>query len=104
GARRDVLGVAGLGDVGGHVRPPGRLAPLGDDDEDVRAVGRQLQVRRGLMFGELVFRQRRRLVLLLLALPLLGLRSRVLDQRLLFGLDELLAVGLARVALLRRDV
>src|SRR5581483_8930286 len=102
--RGDVFGVARFGDVVRHVRPLRRVAPLGDDDEDVRVVGRELQIGRRLALGELVLRQRGRLLFLVLALLLLRLDARVLDQRLFLGLDELLAVGLARIPLARGDV
>ena len=97
----NVFGVARLGDVVRHVGPLGRLGALGDDDEDVLVVGRELQIGCRLTLGQLELRQRARLVLLLGLLLLLGLDARVLDQLLLFGLDELLAVGVARIALAR---
>jgi hypothetical protein len=70
----------------------------------VLAVGRQLKIAGGLPVGQLELRQRARLVFLLGLLLLLGLDPGVLDQLLLFILQELLAVGFARVALLHVHV
>ena len=103
-ARRDVLGVARLGDVVRHVGTLRRVRALDDEEEDVLAVRRELQVGGRLAIGELELRQRARLVLFLGLLLLLGLDPRVLDQLLLFRLDELLAVGVARIALARLHV
>ena len=70
----------------------------------MRAIGRELQIGGALALGELELRQRAGLVFFLGLLLFLGLDARVLDQLLLFGLDELLAVGVARIALVRLDV
>ena len=67
-------------------------------------VGRELEVGGGLAIGQLVLRQRPRFFLFLRLLLFLRLDSCVLDQLLLFVLHEFLAVGVARVALARRDV
>jgi hypothetical protein len=45
GPRGDVLLVARFGDVVGDVGPLRRLVALDDEEEDVLAVGRQLQIR-----------------------------------------------------------
>ena len=96
---RDVFGVARLGDVVRHVGTLRGIRALDNEQEDVFAVGRQLQVVRRLTIGELVLRQRVRLVFFFGLLLLLCLQARVLDQLRLFGLDELLTVGVAGIAL-----
>ena len=68
------------------------------------AVGRELQIGGRLAIGQLELRQRVRLVSFLGLLLLLRFDARVLDQLLLLGFDELLAVGLARIALARLHV
>ena len=98
---RDVFGVARLGDVVRDVRPLRRLGTLGENDEDVRAIRRELKIGGRLPFGELVLGQRVRLLFLLALLLLFRFGAGMLDQLLLFGLDELLAVGFLWLALLR---
>ena len=68
------------------------------------AVGRQLQVVRRLTVGEIELRESVCLVLFFGPLLLLCLDARVLDQLRLFGLDELLTVGVAGIALARLHV
>src|SRR6185369_14971062 len=92
------------GDVVRHAGPFRRLGALGDQDEYVRAVGRQLEIGRRLTIGQLQLRQRARLVLVFGLLLFFRLDARVLDQLLLFVLHELLAVGLAGIALLRLHI
>ena len=104
GARGNVLGVARFGDVVRDVRPLRAVGALSEDDEDVRVVGRELQVGRRLPLGEVELWQGARLFFRFVLFLLLGLDARVLDQLLLLLLDELLALGRLRIALLRLDV
>ena len=92
-ARRNVFDVAGFGDVIGHRRPLGGVGTLDDDDEHMFVVRGELEILRRLALLQLELRE---LALLLLLVGLLFL--------LFFGFDELLAVGLLRIALARPDV
>ena len=67
-------------------------------------VRRELEIWRRLALLQLELRERALLLLLVGLLFLLGFDARVLDQLLFFGFDELLAVGLPRIALARPDV
>ena len=104
GPPRDVLGVPGLGDVVRHDRRLHADRALGDDDEHVRVVGREHQIRGRLTILEL---EGRKLALLLLVLGLLLLGLLLLDkvdELLLLVAEEPLAVGQARFGAARSDV
>src|SRR5439155_6322114 len=62
------------------------------------------EILRRLALLQLELRELALLLLLVGLLFLLGFDARVLDQLLFFGFDELLAVGLPRIALARPDV